>query len=48
MIDADAQKATEVCPVGAILWKEQGFKDPYGTRKYDKEPIGSEIEMIKK
>lgn len=48
MTDIEAQEAAEVCPVGAILRKEQGFKDPYGKRKYDKEPIGSEIELIKK
>ena len=39
-----ALKAMEICPVGAILRKEVGFIDPIGTRKYDNEPIGSEIE----
>jgi [NiFe] hydrogenase diaphorase moiety small subunit len=44
MTDEQAQEATEICPVGAILRKEQGFKDPIGQRKYDSEPIGSDIE----
>ncbi len=46
MTDAQAQRATEVCPVGAILRKEQGFKDPIGKRKYDHNPIGTEIETL--
>lgn len=46
MTDEQAQKATEVCPVGAILRKEQGFKVPIGQRKYDRKPIGSEIETL--
>lgn len=46
MTDEQAQKAAEICPVGAILRKEQGFKDPIGQRKYDKEPIGVEIENL--
>ena len=48
MTDIEAQEAAKICPVKAILRKKQGFKDPYGKRKYDKEPIGSEIELIKK
>ena len=39
-----AKKAMENCPVGSILYKETGFRQPIGTRKYDKQPIGSEIE----
>jgi [NiFe] hydrogenase diaphorase moiety small subunit len=42
--DELAQKAMDVCPVGAILKKERGFIQPIGSRKYDKKPIGSEIE----
>jgi len=34
----------ENCPVGSILYKEKGFDQPIGTRKYDKQPIGAEIE----
>lgn len=39
-----ANKAMENCPVGAILVKEQGYRVPIGKRKYDLNPIGSEIE----
>jgi [NiFe] hydrogenase diaphorase moiety small subunit len=35
-----AQKAMDVCPVGAILRKEKGFDVPIGKRKFDKNPIG--------
>ena len=34
----------ELCPVGAILKKGKGFDRPYGSRKYDKNPVGSEVE----
>jgi [NiFe] hydrogenase diaphorase moiety small subunit len=34
----------DICPVGAILRKEVGFAVPIGKRKFDWEPIGSEIE----
>ena len=44
MTDEMAQEAMDVCPVGAILKKEVGFSIPIGERKYDKEPIGSDIE----
>lgn len=46
MSDQEAQEAADICPVGAILKKEQGFKEPIGQRKYDNEPIGSEIETL--
>lgn len=42
--DEEAQKAMDICPVGAILRKEVGFRIPIGRRKYDRRPIGSEIE----
>lgn len=42
--DELANKAMEICPVGAILVKERGFVVPIGQRKYDFIPIGSEIE----
>lgn len=42
--DELAQKAMDICPVGVILRKGVGFNQPIGTRKYDKVPIGSEIE----
>ena len=34
-----ADKAAEVCPVGVILRKRQGFAVPIGERRYDKAPI---------
>ena len=42
--DAQAEKAMELCPVGAILKKEVGFSVPVGQRKFDAAPIGSDIE----
>ena len=47
LTDELAQKAMDICPVGAILKREKGFDIPMGQRKYDKEPIGSEIEKNK-
>ena len=44
MTDEEAQHAMDTCPVGSILKKERGYIDPIGRRKYDNEPIGSEIE----
>ncbi|MBU2554112.1 MAG: (2Fe-2S)-binding protein [Bacteroidetes bacterium] len=44
MSRALARKAMENCPVGSIIYKEIGFAEPIGTRKYDKTPIGSEID----
>jgi len=37
-------KAIEVCPVGSLMAKRVGFAVPIGRRKYDHEPIGSDIE----
>ncbi len=42
--DETALKAMDVCPVGALLIREKGFDVPIGERKYDKKPIGSDIE----
>ena len=39
-----AQKAMDTCPVGSIIRKEKGFDEAIGTRKFDKVPIGHEIE----
>jgi hypothetical protein len=44
MDDKQAQEAMNTCPVGAILRKEKGFDEAIGTRKFDKKPIGSDIE----
>ncbi len=45
--DEEVQKAMDICPVGAILKKEVGFRIPIGKRKYDHKPIGSDIEESK-
>jgi [NiFe] hydrogenase diaphorase moiety small subunit len=42
--EEEARRAMDICPVGAILRKETGFAVPIGKRKYDREPIGSDIE----
>lgn len=42
--EKEAQAAMDICPVGSILKKEVGFSVPVGKRKYDSQPIGSEIE----
>ena len=44
LTDEMALKAMDVCPVGSILRKEVGFAVPIGRRKFDKKPIGAEIE----
>ena len=41
--DELAQRAMDICPVGAILRKGKGFDVPIGRRTYDREPIGSEV-----
>ncbi len=45
MTDEMAKLAMENCPVGSILYKEKGYDEPIGKRKFDKNPIGSEIEV---
>jgi len=37
-------RAIEACPTGSLLVKRVGFAVPVGRRKFDDEPIGSEIE----
>ena len=39
-----ADKAASYCPTGSLVRKREGWKIPVGSRKYDKEPIGTEIE----
>jgi [NiFe] hydrogenase diaphorase moiety small subunit len=39
-----ADKAVEVCPVDCILLKDHGYRTPYGSRRFDGRPIGTEIE----
>jgi hypothetical protein len=45
MDEETAKLAMENCPVGSILVKERGFEIPIGKRKFDKEPIGSDIKL---
>lgn len=42
--DELAQRAMDICPVGAIIRKGKGFDVPIGRRKYDQAPIGSEVQ----
>lgn len=44
LTDEMAKKAMDVCPVGAIIKKEIGFVVPIGKRKFDKKPIGSDLQ----
>lgn len=37
-------QALDVCPVGALLRKREGFAVPVGERTYDRRPIGADIE----
>jgi [NiFe] hydrogenase diaphorase moiety small subunit len=37
-------KAAQVCPVGVILVKRNGFAVPIGERRYDHSPIGESVE----
>jgi [NiFe] hydrogenase diaphorase moiety small subunit len=41
---AAIDKAAHVCPVACIVIKRDSYKIPNGERKYDKAPIGSDIE----
>jgi [NiFe] hydrogenase diaphorase moiety small subunit len=41
---AAADKAAHVCPVGCIVIKRTGYRTPHGHRRFDTEPIGSDIE----
>ncbi len=45
MTDEQAELAMQNCPVGSILVKEKGFATPIGKRKFDKQPIGSDIHV---
>ena len=40
-----ADKAMDVCPVGALLRKRTAYRKPIGERLYDHQPIGSDIEQ---
>ena len=40
LTDSLKDKAAQVCPVGVILVKRNGFAVPIGERRYDNAPIG--------
>ena len=40
----DFAMSAEVCPVGCIIRKREGFATPIGERDFDKGLIGHEIE----
>lgn len=39
-----ADQAVDACPVGALMRKHVGYDVPMGQRRWDNEPIGSDIE----
>jgi [NiFe] hydrogenase diaphorase moiety small subunit len=41
---AAIDKAASVCPVACIVIKRDGYRIPNGERRFDKAPIGSDIE----
>lgn len=45
--DELADRAADVCPVGAIIRKGRGFAVPIGKRRYDEQPIGADVEQTK-
>lgn len=42
--NSEVDALVALCPVGAILRKGRGFNRPYGERRYDRFPIGSDVE----
>lgn len=40
-------QALDVCPVGALLRKRTGYRVPLGSRRFDQQPIGADIESGK-
>ena len=41
---AATDKAVEACPTGSLLVKRVGYAVPVGQRRFDSQPIGSEVE----
>ncbi len=41
-----AQRAVDICPTGALLKKESGYQTPINNRKFERTPIGSDIERV--
>ena len=46
LTDDVAQRAVDICPTGALLRKEEAYQIPINQRKYERTPIGSEIEQV--
>jgi [NiFe] hydrogenase diaphorase moiety small subunit len=46
MTEEIAQRAVDICPTGALLKKESGYNTPIYARKYERTPIGSDIELL--
>lgn len=46
LTDEKAQEIMDTCPVGALIKKEKGFDEPIGSRKFDKQAIGSDIKSV--
>ncbi len=44
-LDVD-DEAVSACPVGCLMKKRVGYAIPVGERRYDQEPIGSDIESV--
>lgn len=42
---AASDKAARICPTGCLTVKREGYAVPVGQRKFDKSPIGSDIEQ---
>lgn len=38
-----SDKAMDVCPVGSLVRKRTAYRRPYGQRRWDREPIGTEV-----
>jgi [NiFe] hydrogenase diaphorase moiety small subunit len=45
---AAADKAAHVCPVACIVIKRESYRVPNGARRFDRAPIGSDIEARRK
>ena len=43
-----SDRAATICPTGALVIKRRGYRIPVGKRRFDKHPIGWEIEKKKK
>jgi [NiFe] hydrogenase diaphorase moiety small subunit len=41
-------RAARICPTGCLMVKRLGYRIPYGRRRFDAEPIGSDIEGKRK